>query len=232
MSLLTTGKIMTEVLVRNNLSTTDSFITDAMLQDWLRDAHTWAASYHKWPFTEGRLSTTYIGSEELYLEGYKAESIRILQIGGKRYQKLNYEDYLIYKENEPAGTDRVFSDFGKLLIVNPNSGGSGTLTAYGQYQPIIDPTDLTVETVFSSFDAEANEAIVEKMSSYLKRRDSKPQEAELHDKRAMEKLEEVWRRAQDEQFNYKTHRSRGGIWQRFDVINGWMDDETFRRNQF
>lgn len=221
---------MTEVLVRNNRTTTDSFITDAMLQDWLREAHTWACAYKKWPFTEGRVQTTYTGSEEITFEGYKADSFRFIQIGGKRLQKLNFEDYQIFKEEQPNANDRVYADFGRVVFVNPNCGLSGTLTAYGQYQPIIDPTDLTAETLFSSWDAEGNEAIIEKMTSYLKRREHLPDEAELHDQRASAKLEEISMRIGEEQFAY--HTTDRSMFKRIDVIDGFREDEMFRRDQF
>lgn len=230
------GDIMTEVLVRNNRSTTDSFINDTILQDWTRQAHKWAAAFHKWPFTEGRTSTTFTtgtgeNSDEWSFEGYKADSFRILQIGGKRLTKLNLADYQIFREEQPDGDDRVFSDFGRTVFINPNIDLSGTLTAWGQYEPVVDPTDLAATTVFSGYDEEGNEALVEKMSSYLKRREHLTAEAELHDKRASEKLEEIWKRIQDEQYAYQTHPDRGGMFERFDVLRGGPTDEI-KRDQF
>lgn len=228
----TIGDIMTEVLVRNNRTTTDGFITDAMLQDWSRDAHVWAASFHKWAFSEGRASTTWVGSEEVSFEGIKSDSVRIMQIGGKRMQKLNFEDYQIYREENESGQDRVYSDFNRTLFVNPYADVSGTLVIYGQYQPALDSTDLAATTIFSGYDEEGNEAIVEKISSYMKRREHLTQEAELHDQRAIAKLEEVWKRAQAEQYNYKTHPDRGGMFGRIDVLNGLQNDEVWKRDQF
>ena len=231
MSLLTGGEIMTEVLVRNNRTTTDGFITDTMLMDWLREAHTWATSYKKWPFTEGRITTTYSSSsEEITFEGLKADTIRFAQIGGKRLQKINFEDYQIFREEQPEASDRVFSDYGRIVFVNPNVDATGTLVVYGQYQPVIDPTDLTIETSFSSWDAEGNEALVEKMTSYLKRREHVPDEAELHDQRASAKLEEIYNRIGQEQFAY--HDKGEGMWKRVDVIGGVFEDELFKRDQF
>lgn len=226
------GDIQTEVLVRNNRTTTDSFITDAMLQDWTRMAHTWAAAQHKWPMTEGRVSTTWAATEEWNFEGYKADSLRIIQVGGKRLRKLDFRNYQTFREEEPESDERVYSDFGKTVFINPNIDLSGTLTAWGQYQPVIDPTDLAAETVFSSWDAEANEAMVEKMSSYLKRREHLPDEAELHDQRASAKLAEVWQRILDEQHVYQTHPSSGGMFERFDVLEGGFNEDILKRDQF
>ena len=230
--LRTTGDIMTEVLVRNNLTTTDGFITDSILQDWTRMAHKWSSSFHKWPFTEGRISTTFTAVEEWDFEGYKTDSFRIIQVGGKRLKKLDFANYQIFREEEPSSDERVFSDFGRTVFINPNIDLSGTLTAWGQYEPNLDPTDLTSLTVFSGYDEEGNEAIVEKMQSYLKRREHLPQEAELHDQRALAKLDEIWKRILDEQYAYQTHPDSGGMFKRFDVLEGAEREEITKRDQF
>lgn len=233
MSLNNVGDIQTEFLVRNNRTTTDTFITDAMLDDWLRDSHVWAAGSKKWPATEGRVSTTYTSSQEEWnFEGYKSDSFRIIQVGGKRLDKKNFADYQIYREEEPSGTDRIYSDFGRLVFINPYIDASGTLIAYGQYMPTIDPTDKTATTIFSGYEEEGNEAIVEKMSGYLKRREHLPQEAELHDQRAAAKLEEVWNKIRAEQYAYQTHRDRGGMFSRFDVLQGGFREEMTNINRF
>lgn len=227
----TNGDIITEVLIRNNRTTADSSITDAMLKNWLRMAHTWACAQHKWPCTEGRVSTTWAGSEEITFEGYKMDSFRFVEIGGKKYQKVNFENYRQFREDRPGATDRIFSDYGRIMFINPNTGDSGTLVGYGQYQPVLDPTDLAAETVFSSWDAEANEGIVEKMSSYLKRRERQVGEAEAHDQRASLKLQEVAGRISEEQYAYQL-RHGDGIFKRIDVIRGGFRDDLMNRDQF
>lgn len=232
----TRDQIFTQVLVRNNLTTTDAFITDASLQNWYRDAVIWATSYHKWPFTEGRdASTVWSGTEQIpystFAVEYKSDSIRILTIGDKILKKLNFNDYLIFRETETSGTDRVFADFGRTLYINPYADVSGTLTTYGQEQVAIDLTDETGTTPFSTFDAEGNEAVYEKMSSFLKRRLHLAEEAELHDQRAAAKLDEIWKRIIDEQHTYHTHRDRGGIFERVDVLGGRHFNDI-KENQF
>src|SRR3990167_7728928 len=197
------SEIIGEVLVRNNRTTTDAFITDAMLQDWIREAHTWASGFHKWPFTEG----------------WKSDSIRFLQVGGKRLKKLNHFNYLSFREDFPNDSKEVFSDHGRLYFVNPNIDASGTITFWGQYQPTIDPTAPTATTIFSTFDEEGNEAIVEKMQGYLKRREHLVQEAELHDQRAASKLEEIWKKIQDEQYAYQNVEDEG-LFKRISVLDG------------
>ena len=241
----TRDDIFTEVLVRNNRTTTDSFITDTMLKSWYKESHAWGAAYKKWPFTEGKNSTTYTTgvTDELgnvvvaYPEGWKADSIRVLTIGGKRMKKLEFASFLRYLEdnalNYANNNSRIYSDYARQIYVNVGADVSGTLTAYGQYMPIIDVTDETGLTIFSDYDEEGNEAIVEKMSAYLKRREHLTNEAELHDKRAVEKLEEVYKRIGDEQYGYQTKDQ--GMFDHFDVVQGrgsFNGTNDFRENQF
>ncbi|KKR20031.1 MAG: hypothetical protein UT51_C0009G0005 [Candidatus Nomurabacteria bacterium GW2011_GWC2_39_41] len=227
------GDIKNDVIRKLGISTTAAFYTDTILNEWIQQGVRWGTSYKKWPFTEGRISTTYAATEEWSFEGIKADSIRLLQVGGKRFQKLNFEDYQIFKEEEPDGEDRVYSDFGRLVFINPNAGVSGTLVAWGQYAPVnIDVTDLTAQTVFSDGDEEGNEAIVEEVLSYANTREKKENEVNFHHTRATQILDNLWNRIKDEQFQYQTHRSRGGMFKRINVLGGGVDDELIRRDQF
>ena len=225
--------IKNDVIRKLGVSTTNAFYTDAILDAWIKGATRWATSFKKWPFTEGRVSTTFAGTEEWSFEGYKADSFRMMQIGGKRLDKLNFEDYQIFREEDETGADRVFTDYGRLVFINPNIDLSGTLTAYGQYTPVdIDSTDLNSTTVFSNGDEEGNEAIVEEVISYAKTREQKDKEAEYYHQRAIQILDTVYKKVADEQFNYKTHRARGGMWKRIDVTAGGVEDDKINRDQF
>jgi hypothetical protein len=237
MALNNTADIINEVLVRNNRTTTDSFITDDMLEDWLRQSNNYCVAKYKWPLSEVRDQTTsWSGTEEVpytdFTIDFKADSIRILQIGGKRLRKTSFEEYQTQREEYPDKTDRMFSDFGRVLYINPGADVSGTIAAFGQYTPQIDPTDSAATTIFSTFDEEGNEAIVEKMTSYLKRREHLPDEAELHDQRADIKLEGLWNKIQNEQYKYQSGSDSEGMWKRFDVLNGGFRDDIFNRDQF
>ncbi len=232
MALKNESDIIKAVLSRNNRTTTDGFFDDSTLQGWFADAHIYGASYKKWPMTEGRVSTTWVATEEWSIEGYKANSIRIITVGGYALTKLNFEDYLKYREVEPSGADRVFTDHGKILFINPNLNVSGTMVAWGQYQPYTDVTDLTVKTIFTDYDDEGNEAIVEKMSAYMKRMEHEQNDAELHDKRADALLEKVWARVLAEQYKYKTHPDSGGMFGRIDVLGGQQVSDELNTNRF
>jgi hypothetical protein len=231
------GDIITEVLVRGGKNTTSGWVTDTMLNNWVSMAHRWAAGYKPWPFSEGRISTTFAtgtgpNSDEYNFEGYKADSFRIITIGGKRLKKLNFDDYLIMRETEPDANDRVYSDFGGLVYINPQIGITGTTVAYGQYIPAtFDATDLTENTIFTTND-EGNQAIVEEMLSYVYKRDGKKQEAVNQHLLAKNILDELWKRIQDEQHAYQTHENRGGMWERIDVVEGNYEDDDFNEDQW
>jgi len=233
--LKTVGEIKNDVIVKLGISTTSAYYTDAILNDWIKQSTRWALAQHKFPFTEGMTSTTYVSGQERYdFEGYKADSFRIIQLGGKGLEKLNYEDYLIFLEDEPQTTGRearVFSDFNRSLYVNPNTDLSGTLTAWGQYAPI-DP-DMTLpsaETAFTNWEEEGNEAIVEKVLEFANTREKKPQEAQLHLQNAVDILDKVWDKVQEEQFNYKTKNR--GMFRQVDVLNGGYREDGINTNQF
>lgn len=229
--------IINEVLVRNNRTTTDTFITDQILQDWLREANSYCTTKYKWPFAEVRDQTTsWAGAEQTDYSSFgikfKADSIRILRIGDMALKKTKFEDYLKFRENYPSSNQRIFSDFARVLYINPYANVSGTIAAFGQYQPLIDPTDANATTIFSTYDEEGNEAIIEKMTSFLKRREHLPDEAELHDQRADQKLKDFYAKVQAEQYNYKQSPSSEGMWKRFDVLRGGYRQDLFNRDQF
>lgn len=234
----TNGDILDEFLVRGNITTTSGFYTDTIIQSWLRTAHDFAVGFHKWPFTEGRISTTYstattndMGDVVLpYPEGWKSDSIRLLQVGGKRLEKITLEDYQLFREAKSEADDRVFSDFGLEYYINPRADVSGTVTAWGQYTPSIDPTDRAGTTVFSNVGNEGNEAIVNEMLSYANTKEKKANEATYYHQKAMESLEGIWKRYGDEQYQYKTYNNRG-MFERIDIIRGSPLDDI-KRNQF
>ncbi len=232
--LSTYSDIQNDFIRKAGIQTTSAGYTDAIIGAWFQQANRWATSFKKWPHTEGRVSTTFAtGSEEWSFEGYKADTIRMVIIGTKRLQKLNFEDYMIMKEENPTSTDRVFTDYGRLVYINPLADVSGTMTAYGQYTPI-DPdiTDAAAVTVFSNCDEEGNEAMVQEMLSYLMTREKKDKQAQFYHERAVAILEGMWDRVGGEQYAYQTHRARGGWFKRMNILGGGVQDELIRRDQF
>lgn len=230
--------IITEVLVRGQQTTTETFITDEILNDWLTEKYRTAAGYKPWPYTEGRASTTYtslITDEDgdlrgEYFENWKPDSIRWLMVGGKRVQKINFQNYMRLREETPDAADKVFTDFGLIYKLNPNADVSGTIAAWGQYIPYLDVTDHTATTVFSNRNENGNEAIVELIVGAMKQRENKPQEAITHTQIGMSILSAMWEQLREEQHAY--HGSDVGMFEWFDVTAGGLRDDLVHRDRW
>ena len=229
------SELQTEVFVRGAIDTTSGFITETMVRKWLGDANTWAAAYKKWPFTEYKnKSTAFTSGTETYAypnTSFKTDSIRIMQVGSCLFEKKNFSDYLKYREDYASGTDKIFSDFGRTLYINPNCA-SGTIYAYAQYTPIIIGTIAasTDSTVFSSYDAEGDDAVIQKALSWVSLRKGDLKKAADYGDRAKLLLEEIWQRCKDEQFAYQTKDRE--MFEGFDVLEGGEFDEEFNPLQW
>lgn len=250
MALLNQGDIITEFLARMNVSTTVGFYTDARLTSWASNANQWAAARYKWPMTEGRYSTTSasLGTNEdgyttlAYPEGFRADSVRVLTIGGKRFDKKIFNKFQGFLEDNSSDTSNIYSDFMRTILINPNAADrSGTVVAWGQYNvaPLATDTsgagvtvqDPTALTIFSGVEEDGNEAIVEKMLEYafLKEKDTK--NADYHGAKASGILDRIWKRIQDEQAMYQTTKG-DSMFERIDVASGNLESDIFRRDQF
>lgn len=235
----TQGDIIDEFVVRGQINTASGFYTDAIIRDWGTQAVRYASGLHKWPFTEGRQSTTFaslITSEDGYLrgeypEGWKPDSIRLLTIEGKRVDKKDFYQFRDFLEDNSSSTERIYSDFYRNYYINPQIDLSGTVTVWGQYTPVVDMTDTTATTPFSDHEEEGNDAIIEIMLSYAKTREKKSQDSLTHLQKAQQILEEIWKRILDEQYQYQTTKN-DGMFERFDVLEGGFSDEIFKRDQF
>lgn len=235
--------IIDQTLVRLGTSTTvsNSAYTDAIMNNWAESAHRWASEYHLWPFVERPDSTqTWSSATEIYAypSDFKTDTITFLQLGGKRHQKLNFEDYLTYREDFSTGQERVWADFGRNYYVNPNTDSSGTIQVWGIYTPAAwDFTDNTAKTVFSDADVSGNEAMVLEMLSYAKTREGKLSrgrqsigEGQSFHQQAEEILEKIWKRVEAKQFARLTKNR--GMFKRFDVLKGALREDLIKRDQF
>jgi hypothetical protein len=213
-------------LVRMGVSTTLAYYTDSILNQFAKDAVVWAAGYKKWPFTEGRISTTWASTEEnSYPEGWRRDTIRYLQLGGKRVQKLDFESYQRFREENPDDNSRIFTDYDGLYFINPNIDVSGTTTLWGQYIPYVD--EETTATPFSNVSEEGNEAILQRMIAYAKEKEKNSKEAIEYYQKAKEYLDIMYKQIQDEQFAY--HSKDRGMFSDFDVLYG---SSNYDENQF
>ena len=222
--------LQSQVIVRCGTDTTSTFITETQVRDWLDEAHKWATGYKKWPFTEYMdKSGAFTNGTETYAYpnvNYKTDSIRLMKVGSYLFEKKIFSDYLQYREDYPSGTDKIYSDYGRTIYVNPNCV-AGTIYCFGQLTPPVLGLvgSSTSSTVFNSYDDEGNDAVIDKTCSYAYRKMKKFQEALDFEQRARATLDELWKRVQDEQAMYQT-KDRA-LFERVDIINGdYYGDES------
>ena len=87
-----------------------------------------------WDFTEGAKSTTTSSTEYYdYPDTIVTSSANILTIGGKRFRKVMFKDYLDYKESNPNGTDKIWSEYNGYIFANQSAYSVGaTMDVYGK----------------------------------------------------------------------------------------------------
>ena len=202
-----------------NQSTTTAFYTEQIIKDWFDDAHVWAASQYKWPFTEGRYSTTSASAATnedgwttlQYPEGFKSDSIRLMTVGSKRFDKKNFYKWQQFIQDNTSDTSKIFSDFNRVLYINPQASDfSGTVTMWGQInvpESGYDTSsagigDPSTTTIFTDVANEGNEAIVAKMRSYAFQREKTPitqtggsvaSYSSFEEQKAKKILDEIWK---------------------------------------
>ena len=230
--------IKTEVLVRLSKSTTTSFYTDEILEDWINQAHIWAAGYRKWPFTEymdKSLAFTADTEEYSYPNvSLKTDSIRLMKIGTEsnwtentKFGKKEIDSYMMYREDYPDGEDEIFSDHKRVIYINPNCA-SGTIYAFGQLMP----SDFTIgdggdasETVFSeAAEDEGDEAIIENVLSKAWKKEKKFTISLQHYELAKSILNDLWENVKGEQQGYQTKNK--SLFETFDVVKGTTQGEN------
>jgi hypothetical protein len=223
----------TQILVRGGWSTSYT-VTSTNLDLLIDRAHQFCAGYKKWPFTEGRVSTTFaslVTTEDGYLvgeypEGWKSDSIRLLKIGGYEVDKTSFYKFTKFLENYPQGNDRMFSDYARRYYVNPRIDLSGTVSVWGQYTPAALDSE---NTVFQG-ETEGDEAIIEMAMSYIYERLGDTNNSLNHEKTSRQTLEELWKRIEAEQYAYQTPPD-DGMFKRFSVLDGGFQDDI-NENQF
>ena len=126
------------------------------------------AGLFRWPELEDAKKTSTVASQEYYdyPDTWRSDSIWRLEIGGLRYGEdpdgspLSYDDYMVWREDEPSSTDKKWANQQRRFFVHPTptTNGDYNLHVWG----IMIPDSLTVDgsvTIFSYHMPEVNEAI-------------------------------------------------------------------------
>jgi len=169
----TLGEIRTRVKRELQLVSTSTIFTDATLNDYIWDAYIWTTSRHVFPKLLKAIATTTTAGAYYYdypIE-FRSETIVKIVIDGKNYEPKDFEDYLLFKENNPNQTHtRIFASYGNQYFVEPTPTSTDLqIIAWGSIQPQrpVDANFDAAKTVFSDSEVEMNEGVMRKSLSDL-----------------------------------------------------------------
>lgn len=203
---------------------------------WINLAKNEAVARHPWPFavTEVKSTATAVANtnEVSYPIGMKSNSIRYLTVGGERYQKVIYEDFLKYLEDYEDGEEKIFSDFARNIHLNSNAfDGGERINIYGE-AIVSDMTGTSETTPFAAAESEGDEAIIK--LAYSKALGSEkmknPTKARKERIEALEMLDGIWKRISGKKHTYQTKDTP--LFKRFDVLKGEFEEDISNPNQF
>ena len=205
--MITRADIETEVVARAYIANNSTQFPPARVTKVVQDANLWAGTLHFWPSLQrARTFSSKPNTQNLAYDYYDYpvdfldNSISRLYIGGKKFDKKAFQDFLDYVNNTaledttvaPDPSKHYFADHARQFHVWPpvTVAGSNDGIVWGNIQPLQlgSPTD---NTIFSLWDDAGNEAICKKALSILMGRldsgFSQEQAAE-----AIQLLEGIW----------------------------------------
>ena len=210
----------TEVRDRLTLLSTSTYITTAMIARWLNMAKDYCLDYKKWPFLEYRGSDLIDATGEYpYPTKMKTTSVFLITVGGERFVKIRYEDYLKYLEDNSGGDSKVWAEFDRTVYINGNACSVGD-TVYFYGQKIEDDMSADGDTTpFDDAEKTGDEAVIERaLYLALKKIPNMHSEAMVAKQEAKDLLDEVWDRI--EEARPRTVVKGTPLLQKIDILKG------------
>lgn len=161
----TAGDIQTKLTPMLFATTTSSFFTPTRILAAISDAQLTIVDNKPWPDVKRGFLFDTSGDEYYdYPDNCQSESVFKISINGvSSYIKKDFEDFLIFKEENPTSTDKYFSEFGRQLFITPTPAAVAEGTKNGILWGLIQATTLTNAndlTFFSDWADSVNMAIL------------------------------------------------------------------------
>jgi len=198
-----------------NLNSND-LITSIMVRDWLNMAGLQAWDYARWPFAEKVYTTASTGAEYYdYPDDFYENSIYILRATDadgnyQIYEPTRYPDYLKYRSDYTAGTDKIWATHRRFYFVNPYACPTGrTIEITGRQRYTVLSEDSSLMAFSPDSDNEensGNQAIV-KLAYAIALASEKinnPQKALIEEKGAYQMLDIIYAKYQGDKSIYQT----------------------------
>ena len=230
---MTLSTMVSDIQTRLGLDSTSSFISSPTIKGWVNHGYFWALNYKDWPFSEtvDKSLVAVSGQEEYaYPSDIKSDSIKYLKINGYRYRKIKFDDYLKYRENYDSTQERIFTDYGRTLYVNPlASDFSGSFYLYATKQPSSLSLDADT-TLFATADTEAEEAIIKYAQAIGLKKMEEYNQANNIMQEATLILERIWEKTKNQSATYESREHP--MFDRIDILQGVRYDDGFNNKQF
>lgn len=169
------------------------------IKEYILDAIVLALSYRPWNLLEGSKVITGIDTPYYdYPEHFKVGSMWLLLVAGEEFDKIDFQDYLKYKKENPTGTDKLWAEYGNLVFVNQSAYSVGDeISMFGKelINKVSGDTDLMPFSPNEDLeDGQGNIAIIQlayaaALASDVKKESSK---SNKENKEAIAQLDLLW----------------------------------------
>lgn len=201
----------TALLDELNATSSDTFFTTAILNRFINRSVQWFATLKPWQQIERAKTQEIVLAGDAtddywdYPSDFITDSVYRLELEGEKYKKILFRELLEERENNEAGTKKLFSDHRRQLHLKPRpTGGTLTLDIWGSEIPAA----LSADSDTHPWNGErtAEEAIHKYALSlcYRKKGGSYKAEAKKAEEEAYALAEQVWNGQRAAQADYKT----------------------------
>lgn len=225
----------TAILDELTLETSDSFVTTAILNRFYDRAVRWLGNLKNWQQTQiaRKITITTVGDETDeywdYPTNFKTDSIYRLEINGKAYKPLTFEEYLNYKEDTP-NNKLIFSDHRRQLFIYPTVSDNDVLSIWGHEIPALATGDSS-EHPFTG-----EQLLEEALNRYIMGLVFKKMQGSFYEKgkalhaEALALALQAWEQQQKAQAIKKTENAEA--WEHTDFMSQRAGNRVTRRGSF
>jgi len=170
--------LITDVQSDLNISANSSLYPEATIKKAINRAYFKAGATFKWSALQDSKTTSTVSSQEYYESPttWRPNSMWKLTVNGVRYGQepdgspLNYNDFLIWKEDNPNSTAKKWAVQWLRYFINPiPTADDITITIWG-YKNVTELVNDDDTTIFSYNMPDCNDAIVMEASAILKKK--------------------------------------------------------------
>jgi hypothetical protein len=111
-----------DITIADVISGGNDLFTQADLQEWVQEGNKRAWDYKPWAFTEKTYKATSLDAEYYdYPDAFEDLSIRILKVAGAEFEKINWDDYQKWFNEDPTDTTKLWAETDRFYFINQNA---------------------------------------------------------------------------------------------------------------